>query len=94
MTVYASPDDADFFADYKRAKRPPDDRPTDVDHLDYNTREIFNLVDDIQRIVTSDTHLGPSEVGYLSGKLLILRIILNAKHRVRTPQIDRYRPRS
>jgi hypothetical protein len=94
MTVYSSPDEADFFADYKRAKREMDNRPTTAEHLDHTTRDIFRIVDDLQWIVTSDTNLGPTDVGTLTGKLTILRILLNAKHRVRTPHIDRNWPGS
>ena len=95
MTVHQSVDAADVFASYKRHRQETSDtRPTDTAGLDHTTRDIFRIVDDLQRIVTSDTNLGPTDVGTLTGKLTILRILLNAKHRVRTPHIDRSWPGS
>jgi len=92
MTVYASVDQADCFAAYKPYKQvtqPIDSRPVTVEHLDRTTKDIFALVDALQQIVTSKLELRPIDVGAVSGKLIILRILLNAQHGVRTPQIDR-----
>ena len=83
MTVYSSVDQADVFAAKKQRHV-----PTTTGHLDLLSQDIFKVVDDLQAIVTSKLELDPSDVGTVSGKLIILRLLLNAKHSVRTPQVD------
>ena len=89
MTVYASVDQADVFAAEKQRRASPVERPTTTDHLDLLSQDIFKVVDDLQAIVTSKLELDPTDVGTMSGKLIILRLLLNAKHSVKTPQVDR-----
>lgn len=89
MTVYASVDQADVFAAKKQRHASLMERPTTTGHLDLLSQDIFRVVDDLQAIVTSKLKMDHTDIGTVSGKLIILRLLLNAKHSVRTPQVDR-----
>lgn len=108
MTVYPTADHADFFAAYKRsAVDPLPELSPAIDHqihqercelerlaaLAHLDRQCFDLLDDLQRICHDGVGtLGPAEVGAVQAKLIILRINLNVRHGVNTPQLGLDRP--
>lgn len=108
MTVHPTADHADFWAAYKRpAANPLPELNPAVDHqirenqcelerlakLAHLDRQCFEMLDDLQRICHDGVGtLGPAEVGAIQAKLIILRINLNVRHGVNTPQLGLDRP--
>lgn len=108
MTVHPTVDHADFFAAYKQPTIDPLpelnpaidhmirenqcelERLAQLGHLD---RQCFDLLDDLQRICHDGVGtLGPADIGAIQAKLIILRINLNVRHGVNTPQLGLDRP--
>lgn len=89
MTVHPTVDHADFFAAYKRPQALPEhqcelERLAQLAHLD---RQCFDLLDDLQRICHHGCSLSNADIGAIQAKLIILRINLNVRHGVNTPQL-------
>lgn len=103
MTVYPTADHADVFSCYKQVTVDPlPELNPAIDHqirenqcelerlakLAHLDRQCFDLLDDLQRICHDGVGtLGPAEVGAVQAKLIILRINLNVRHGVNTPQL-------
>jgi hypothetical protein len=99
MTVYRSVDEADVWASFKRPL--PETNPS-IDHelaearvqrekldkLSLMDRQCFELLDDLQRLTPPGCVLGDAEIGSIQAKLSILRINLNIRHGVNTPQLN------
>jgi hypothetical protein len=102
MTVYPTADHADFFAAYKRpAVDPMPELNPAIDHqihqercelerlaaLAHIDRQCFELLNDLQRICHHGCSLSNADIGAIQAKLIILRINLNIRHGVNTPQL-------
>lgn len=105
MTVHPTVDHADFFAAYKRPQALPELNPA-VDHqirqqqcelerlaqLAHLDRQCFDLLDDLQRICHHGCSLSNADISSIQAKLIILRINLNVRHGVNTPQLGQCPP--
>lgn len=105
MTVHPTVDHADFFAAYKRPQALPELNPA-IDHhrrqyqcemerlaqLAHLDRQCFDLLDDLQRICHHGCNLSNADIGAIQAKLIILRINLNVRHGVNTPQLGQCPP--
>jgi hypothetical protein len=103
MTVYRSADHADVFACYKQQQpiTPlPELSPALEAKIVATRREaeafegqplivkdMFGLVDDLQRICKDGCVLDNNSIGSIQAKLIILRINLNVHHGLNTPQL-------
>jgi hypothetical protein len=103
MTVYRSADHADVFACYKQQQSvtplPELDPALDVRIAASRmqaeafkgqpliVKDMFKLIDDLQRICKDGCVLDNASIGSIQAKLIMLRINLNVHHGVNTPQL-------
>jgi hypothetical protein len=81
MTTYPTADHADMWAAYKQPKAET------TAGLSYIVRDMFRLLDDLQRITYDGCDLDNADIGAIQAKLSILRINLNVHHGVHTEQL-------
>lgn len=102
MTVHPTADHADVFACYKQVTVDPlPELSPAIDHQVHQERcelerlaalarldrQCFDLLDDLQRICHDGCVLDNAKIGSIQAKLIILRINLNVRHGVNTPQL-------
>jgi len=91
MIVHASPDEADFWADYKHQCAAYKDAKTKLLSYPLLVQQMFTLLDDLQQITHNGCVLDAATIGSIQAKLIILRIDLNVHFGVNTPQLHERR---
>ena len=86
MTVHPTVDHADVWAAHKQPKADQDPMEQ-LGQLSLLDRQCFQLLDDLQIICHRGCNLDSAAIGSIQAKLIILRINLNIRHGIDTPQL-------